>query len=1043
MLLGLLIAFGPRQFGSLAQRAFLPFEGIGIANKTTLTILEPTPADTTVPINQSVQFRVKVQGREPDARGQDAVKLLFRYSQSDPTWIERRFERGVDEWSYRLPGFELASGFWYKVSGGDFETAEHRVGVRSSPLVTGFEVKYTYRPYLKRPDYATQDPNLEGLVGTAVSLTVRTNRPVKQGWIIIDGDKKLIDSIPVPESREAMRFNLVLEQEGTYRIRYVADDGEPSGDSLPYTIKVIQDHAPEVKLTGPGDVTLPLNGVLQPVGSAFDDFGITGMTLRMRIKDGPGLEPRRYRQNEKKSFQLIDGTYPRDLNYSDIVELEKLKTEAGQPAKLEPNMQIEYWLEAADNCDYPPPGPNVGKSVPPMVITLAAASDPKQQKENLANAQKNQQGHNQKQDDEQKRDNEKISRKTPEPEPIPMPEPDPLAQKLEDQLNQRPPQDATADDVNKAANDLKSNDPNKRQQAEKRLNDIEQQNKDPNVRDQARQALEDAGLKERKPENATREDVNKAAGDLQNPQRNKQAQQRLNDIKDKAKDPDVREAAKEALKNQPNTPENANQQDVERAAEKARSNDPKQRQDGRQELRDIKDQAKDPGVRKSAEQQLQKSLQGAKPEDVKQDVEDLKSGDPSKQDRSEQDLRDLKQQAKDPAVKQAAENALKQAGKNPNLDPRNANKQDVDNAAKQAGGNDPKQRQQGRQDLNDIKDQAKDPGTQQAAENALDQANQNANKQDVQQAAQQAQSDNPQQRQQGREDLREMANQAKDPGTQKAAQDAQKQANQNANKQDVQQAAQQAQSGDAQDRQEGRQDLRDMANQAKDPGTQQAAQEALKQANQQAGKEDVQQASQQAKSNSPQERQQARQDLNEMSKQAGNPDTKQAAQDAGKQASQNANKEDVNQANQKAQSGSPQERSQGRQDLNQMAQNAKDDVAKQAAQQAGQQAAEKAGKEDVQQAAQQAQSGNGQEGQQGRQDLNQMAQNAKDPGTQKSGPASPAAGQSECRARKTSTRPRSRPTRMTLARSSKGKEDLAKWRRTPRTRAPSRPLSRP
>ena len=53
--------------------------------------------------------------------------------------------------------------------------------VRSSPLIEGFEVVYHFRPYLRFRDQTATNPNLEGLRGTEVTLTARTNRIVRDG----------------------------------------------------------------------------------------------------------------------------------------------------------------------------------------------------------------------------------------------------------------------------------------------------------------------------------------------------------------------------------------------------------------------------------------------------------------------------------------------------------------------------------------------------------------------------------------------------------------------------------------------------------------------------------------------------------------------------------------------------------------------------------------------------------------------------------------------------------------------------------------------
>src|SRR5262249_59486353 len=135
---------------------------------------------------------------------------------------------------------------------------------------------------------------------------------------------------------------------GSYRICFKSVEGERNTDPMAYSIRVLQDRAPQVELTKPGeDVQLPANGILRLEGSASDDFGLVGLKLRLRIENGPALQPKPYRKGE--SLRRGDGSYPQVLAYRDFVELSKLQKVGNQPLEpLRPGTQIEYWLEATD-----------------------------------------------------------------------------------------------------------------------------------------------------------------------------------------------------------------------------------------------------------------------------------------------------------------------------------------------------------------------------------------------------------------------------------------------------------------------------------------------------------------------------------------------------------------------------------------------------------------------------------------------------------------------------------------------------------------------
>jgi hypothetical protein len=397
-----LYVISPRQLQSLLKRAFAPFTEAPIATRTQITIRKPEEGNLVVPIGNAVSFSVWVDGRIPDSTKPEALKLLYRYGQSDP-YEMRNLEAGESRriWDTTLLASEVHNGFWYKFTGGDAETQEYRVSTRSAPLVASVDAVYHYRPYLKWKDHRSHDPNLQGLAGTKVSLTVHTNRRVQDGQMRFS-DKTALAGALVPEDPEALRFQLILEKDANYQISFLSVTGERNGETRPYRIRVEHDAPPQVELTQPGrDIALPANGVLRLAGSASDDFGLAGLVLRLRAADEAVLlQPKPYRDG--KQLLAGDGTPPLTLDYQDFVELQKLKRENGGPVTLQPGKRLEYWLEATDTCDYPEPHTSQSKR---FFVTIGAPSqDPAQQKGEVQKAQSDQRRHDEKQDQQLKQE---------------------------------------------------------------------------------------------------------------------------------------------------------------------------------------------------------------------------------------------------------------------------------------------------------------------------------------------------------------------------------------------------------------------------------------------------------------------------------------------------------------------------------------------------------------------------------------------------------------------------------------------------------------
>jgi hypothetical protein len=409
----LFFLFRPNQFLSLLGRAFTPFGSSAIASQTSLTLLQPAGGDLTVPVNTPVEFRVEVLGRLPDPTAPDAVRLRFRYNPADPVAEEIRLEptlREPREFAVRVPANRVQNGFIYQIVGGDAATVEYRVQVRSSPLIEAFEAVYHFRPYLRFRDKTVTNPNLEELRGTTVTLTARTNRAVKAGVLefqpVRDGQKvpAPLQAESVSDQPSSLRFRFVLDEDATYKIRFQTAEGERNEDPIPYSIKVLSDHAPQVEITRPAPDALPVNGTIEVEGKATDDYGITAMKMCLQLADSSLptlLAPKPYRP--EKVFKFADDTYPRGLDYKDFLPLDQLKTSLGAPVPLKPGVVIEYWLEAVDNCDHPKP--NVGKSRV-YKLTLGDPQSPDDKKAAQQQAAGDKAQHDQKQDQDLNRQNE-------------------------------------------------------------------------------------------------------------------------------------------------------------------------------------------------------------------------------------------------------------------------------------------------------------------------------------------------------------------------------------------------------------------------------------------------------------------------------------------------------------------------------------------------------------------------------------------------------------------------------------------------------------
>jgi hypothetical protein len=405
---GFLTAFfllGPGPFFSILGRTFAPFREGGIPTRTQLSMVQPPGGDATVTVDRPVTLVVHVDGRLPDPQGPEAVRLLYRYEEDDSQErLLQRAEGSERDWEITLPAADVRNGFWYRVTAGDGSTPLHRITVRAAPALTEFLATYHFRPYVARIDELSHERDLKALRGTEVLLRVRTNRAVKDArfeWEGKDGPQ----SIPAqtdPADPQSFQVRRVIDEDGRYRLAFTSAEGETYTDPAPHTVTAVPDLPPRVELTKPGqDVSLPANGLLHLEGKATDDVGVQGIVLRAQVPGGARLQPRPYRSQER--LRLADGGYPLSIEYKDSLDLGAVKGEDGKAVVLKAGMEVEYWLEASDACDYD--RPHVGQSQRFKVKITEPDKDAARRQQDRRKAEEEQKKHEQQQDRQLKQEN--------------------------------------------------------------------------------------------------------------------------------------------------------------------------------------------------------------------------------------------------------------------------------------------------------------------------------------------------------------------------------------------------------------------------------------------------------------------------------------------------------------------------------------------------------------------------------------------------------------------------------------------------------------
>ena len=285
------------------------------------------------------------------------------------------------------------------------------------PGIDSFDIAYDYPAYRRwQPQKVSQKQgNVEAVQGTTVKIVAHANRPVKEATLTLNSKApeaiagQLVQDDPLAVSFTLPKLDRTQEpfqSADKYRIRLVPTTGEKPLETSEFLVRIIPDDPPvvHIKQNLEGDIghangpTIPKNGSLVVEGKATDDVGVASILLRMeayRGKDKTVLTPRHYRGKSLK--RDADGTYPTDVDYNEVVPLGEMKAEglADKGFKLQPGDEVEYWLEATDNCEEPKP--QTGESER-MRFKVGAEVDPKEVARKRQEAQKKKEAHDKQQE---------------------------------------------------------------------------------------------------------------------------------------------------------------------------------------------------------------------------------------------------------------------------------------------------------------------------------------------------------------------------------------------------------------------------------------------------------------------------------------------------------------------------------------------------------------------------------------------------------------------------------------------------------------------
>ncbi|MGI8844156.1 MAG: DUF4175 family protein, partial [Gemmatimonadaceae bacterium] len=302
-------------------------------------------------------FAISVEpGNSSIAKGgdQEIAARLRGFATSDVTLAVRRglegeWERiamdpGADSATFGVRLFDLTEPTTYYIEANGIRSGVFRIDVVALPYVDRIDLEYRFPSYTGRPPEQVEGGgDIAALRGTTVRLTATPTMPSAEGRIIIDGrDTVLI----APGDSAALQGDLVVKEPGTYRIELRAADARWVTASLDYTIDVLEDEAPTVRVTSPGrDEQVTSIEEVFIEAEANDDYVVRGMELVYTVNGGAEQVVPLVRGGRRASTTAGHTLFLEEMSLEagDLIAYHVRATD-GRPNRTEPARSDIYFL---------------------------------------------------------------------------------------------------------------------------------------------------------------------------------------------------------------------------------------------------------------------------------------------------------------------------------------------------------------------------------------------------------------------------------------------------------------------------------------------------------------------------------------------------------------------------------------------------------------------------------------------------------------------------------------------------------------------------